>query len=36
MIPAGEDHYFVNLRNPIKAFVYATESGTTTIKYSAS
>ena len=36
IIPAGESHYFFTFRNPIKRFVYATESGTSTIKYAAS
>ena len=36
LIPADKDDYIFNLRNPIKKFAYATESGTATIKYSAS
>ena len=36
LIPAGEDHYFFTDRNPIKKFVHATDSGSTTIKYAAS
>ena len=36
IIPAGEKSTRFNLRNPIKKFVYATESGTSTIKYFAS
>lgn len=36
IIPAGEKSTRFNLRNPIKKFVYATESGTSTLKYFAS
>lgn len=36
IIPAGEKSTRFNLRNPIKKFVYATESGSSTIKYFAS
>jgi hypothetical protein len=36
LIPAGKDHYTFSFRNPIKKFSYVTESGTSTIKYSAS
>jgi len=36
IIPAGEKSVRFNLRNPIKKFVYATESGTSTLKYFAS
>ena len=35
LIPAGEDQYFFADRNPIVNFYYATEAGSTTIKYSA-
>jgi hypothetical protein len=36
IIPAGEKSVRFNLRNPITKFVYATESGTSTLKYFAS
>ena len=36
IIPAGEKSVRFNLRNPIKKFVYATEAGTSTLKYFAS
>ena len=36
IIPAGEKSTRFNLRNPIKKFVYATEAGSSTIKYFAS
>lgn len=36
LIPAGEDHYFMNFRNPITKFVYATDASTSTIKFAAS
>lgn len=35
LIPAGEDQYFVSTRKPIKNFIVATESGTSTVKYTA-
>jgi hypothetical protein len=35
LIPAGEDQYFFSDRNPIVNFYYATEAGSSTIKYSA-
>jgi hypothetical protein len=35
LIPAGEDTYFVSTRKPIKKFIVATESGTSTVKYTA-
>ena len=35
IIPAGEDQYYVSGRKPIKRFVVATESSTSTIKYNA-
>ena len=35
LIPAGKDHYWFNFGNPIKSFTYATESGSSTIKYAA-
>ncbi len=36
IIPAGEKSTRFNFGNPIKRFVYATESGTSTLKYFAS
>lgn len=36
LIPADENDYIFAFRNPIKKFAYATESDSTTIKYSAS
>ena len=35
LIPTGEDQYFVTTRKPIKNFIVATESGTSTVKYTA-
>ena len=35
LIPSGEDQYFVSTRKPIKNFIVATESGTSTVKYTA-